>query len=505
MEKTGPGLARFFIAVIWLIAAMTVFSFGVLLDKMPLLVGVALIALAMGLLVYYSSLQSSIKLLFYYLGFEGFFKIMSNYNPVIHIGADIFALILVLKSVSHWRTTPGSGQRKKPPFLPLFCMHIAWFFITFTNPYALSLVSSIAGAKVYLTMMTLFFFGYYFVNNAREIRSYFVPWLVVAALQIWTSIYQGMIGPQSVLHMHPRYAVLLEKLSGYAFRPFGLTSLPGGPSVYLYMIAPIALYFIFNSRSVLARVLIAVHLPFLALALMLCQVRSAILKALVGGASFLGYNSFLSLRASPQKFARQILIGACAIGVIAICTPTLMGWVTDKYSDNSRAIERSLSLFNYDKVKDAREGALDRFFIYAKMVPLGAGLSRTGAAAGKFQTLIDNDKFFPRSFFTDNTFLAVLVDLGLPGLIIFILLVLALLIRGAKIVWTEPDPEYKSIAIAISASLGAIVIGTYGAEAILYNPEAAYFWFFAGVLMRIPEMSPAQRQTDKPLHSPQPF
>ena len=42
--------------------------------------------------------------------------------------------------------------------------------------------------------------------------------------------------------------------------------------------------------------------------------------------------------------------------------------------------------------------------------------------------------------------------------------------------------------IAILASLGSIIIGSYGAETILYNPEAGFFWFFSGVILKLPHL-----------------
>lgn len=57
--------------------------------------------------------------------------------------------------------------------------------------------------------------------------------------------------------------------------------------------------------------------------------------------------------------------------------------------------------------------------------------------------------------------------------------------RGAIAIARTMDPELRTLQAALICPLFACVLGLWGAEGILYNPEAAFFWFFSGALMRL--------------------
>lgn len=447
---------------------------------------VALACSAMG--IFLLSYERAMQLFFVYLGIEGFAKIMTGYNPVVHIGADLLVAALTARFVLSGILRGRLLTRRLPPLTALFVLHACWFLIATANPFALSLVASLAAAKMYITMPLLFFFGYYLSTSQRRIDGFIIPWLVVCLLQSSTSLYQAALGPRSVLGLHPLYAVQLNRFKGYAFRPFGLTSQPGGPAIYVYLVSPLLLYLFVRSRSTLLRLSLLILLGGSTLTLILCQVRSALLKGMVGLGAFLG--THYRAMARESRSSRRAVLGFVVIAglLLAVAIPTLIRQMSQGSADTQMAVERSMTLFDLSKSGSARSGAMERFLAYAAQAPLGAGLSRTGAAAGKFGEQIEANPFFRQGFFSDNFWVATVVDLGIPGTVLLTVLVLSILFLGARNCLRIQDPGLRVVNGALLCGLASVVLGFYGAEAILYNPEAAFFWFFSGAMLRIPEL-----------------
>ncbi len=425
-------------------------------------------------------LEASLFLVIVFIWFQGFLKIISNFHPFIHVGADITVIALLVKVLFQ-----NFGQKKKaPPLTWLFVLHFFWIFIVLFNPYSLGLIPSLAGSKIYISMFLLYFFGYYLTNSLKDVKKLFVLFAVLGAIQTFFTIYQGLRGPSSVLSLHPAYRIPLAKMGQYSFRPFGLTNLPGGPSVYIYMLLPILAYFIYYTRSHWMRFLAVALIPLVGVALFMCQIRSAIAKAVIAMVLFI---FSLSTSRLPISLSRRLmnLAGTATLGcLIAYAMISILGYSTDSYEDNARSIERSLTTFNLDSMSTARRGNLDRFIRYAGEVPLGAGFSRVGAAAGAFSDLQKTDPHFtPGHFFSDNLFILLVIEIGIPGMLIVTAMILCILYLGFRVWRTEVRPQILGPQMAILSSLAAIALGSYGAEGIVYNPESCFFWLFAGVMM----------------------
>lgn len=429
----------------------------------------------------------AIRIFFIYLGFEGLAKIVSGYHPIVHVGVDLLLVALVTKTLILIILKRTKKEFDFPPLTSLFFLHLIWFIITIANPYSLSLFASLAGAKVYVTMLLLFFFAFYLnENDMREVKIIMLIWVLVSVIHTVVGFYQAAIGPSSVTQIHPGYASALAKYEGRAFRPFGLTHVAGMPAIFIFLSTPFLIYFIISARSVILKVLYSMMIPAWFLMMFICQVRSALLKAIVGVGFFIGYFNYVSFfNMTKSSFKKMVLISVL-IATVAISMPVVLSKAEGNLPDAIRAIERTMTLFDYEKVAASRRNILDRFLTYLKMAPLGAGLSRTGAASGKFSNLIHSpDDPFGPVFFADNFWIATLVDLGIPGMLLLSLIIIFVLYRGLKYVRRIHPLDTQYLYIAILSSLFACAIGMYGAEAMLYNPEAAFFWYFSGCLIRI--------------------
>jgi len=446
------------------------------------LTALTLVVLAVFLLSVLLPIQKMFWVFFIYLGFEGMFKIFSDYNPFIHVSADIYMGLLFIKAITLSLTKSGKVG-KIPPLTGLFVLHIIWFVITFLNPYSLSLIASLAGMKMYASMLFLYFVGYAFTYTFKQARGYLTPWVLVVFLQSAFSLYQAYHGESSVTSLHPGYRFALAKYVGYAFRPFGFTALAGGPAVFIFLVNVFVIYLLFEVHQLKKQFFLLLLLIMSWITLFVCQVRSAIIKSMVGSAIYFFY--YIRDSYSRKKGGLKVLI---VPAVVVITLVYALNYISTTNDEMEMAMGRSFSAFDYGSVSSARVGILERMADIIKIAPFGAGMSRTGAAAGKFAQEIASDPYFKTGFFTDNFWLAVLVDLGIPGLLILTTLVFMILLKGFGSIRRFRIPQYRLLQIAILSCLCSSVFGFYGAESILYNPEAAFFWFFSGVMMKLPEL-----------------
>lgn len=423
---------------------------------------------------------------FLYIGFEGFLKIVSGYHPVIHVGSDILVIFLAFKII--FGTFSGQNRESifTPPLAILFLLHFSWVLITLFNPYSLGLIPSLAGAKVYVTMVLLYFFGYSQTKSLKDADDFLKPLMFVVLIHTIFGIYQGMVGEQSVLTLHPGYAKQLEKFQNFAFRPFGLTNVPGGPAVYLSFMFPVILYVLFTFRSYLIRAVYSLFLPAGIFLFLLCQVRASLIKMIIGCTMFFLGLIFYSSRNRNQMQYLLVLLTALTAATIYFL-PQFVNIYMEKDELNVTAVERSLTIFDVESISQARRGALGRFLNYAQAAPFGAGFSRIGGAAAKFTEQRTQDPFFGSDyFFADNFWVACIVELGIPGMLMITVLVACIWWSSWKVVLKLEEFKIKMLALSIFSAMTAMLIGLYGSEGILYNPDACFFWFFSGVLLKLP-------------------
>lgn len=439
-----------------------------------------------GYLITLLNTKHSVLVVLLFISFQGFFKVISNYHPIVHLGADLIMIVLVFKTILQIFFSKTEEKFTQPPLTVLFAIHFGWVAICFFNPYSIGFVPSLAGSKIYITMLLLYFFGFYVTRSLKDVHLFFRFFVVLASVHALAGFVQGFLGASSVLWIHPRYSVQLAKYAGQAFRPFGLTHVPGAPSVFIYTALPFFVYFILLSKSYLEKIILLIFMPIIGQTLLFCQVRSSIIKGLVAMLIFVGLFFTSRIRMGVEKKLYAFTLTGVAVLVILITMPIVMEMSIDSLNTNEAAIERSLSAFEYDKMSMARRDTWGRFINYVQVIPFGAGFSRVGASAGAFRVANAADPFFKdMPLFADNMFITFIIELGIPGLLAMTLLILLILSRGLTYWRQENRQPLIGAQIAITSSLVAIFIGSYGSEGIVYNPESAFFWFFAGVLMKL--------------------
>ena len=446
--------------------------------------------IAMGLLgslILFVSYETTLILLFIFCAYENFLKVLTNYNPAVHVGADLLVGTLVLRTIGSAILKRGAIERPLPPFTWVIGLHFLWFFIAMSNPTSISIVASMAASKMFVNFVLLYFYGYYLVRRAEDVPKYFAVWVLTTCVHIGFSLYQVGLGVGSVAMFGPQFVARQKLLLGdHAFRPYGLSGAPGSPAVFIHLTIAYFTYFALAARTVWVRwIAIALMAPAVT-TLVACQMRASIFKSLVATSLF-GALLILGAKISGKIIIRRIATFAAVAAAIAIfAVPVLIKKTIGQNTEGERMMDRSMSLFDSKTLQESRSHLYDLFLSHLIRAPLGQGMSRTGAAGGTFVKDDPYQALAPAGgYFSDNFFVAVVIELGAPGVILLSIIVFGILLLSARSLFHITDAGTFAVQAALLSALFALVTGFKGAECILYNPEAAFFWFFAGCAMRI--------------------
>ena len=476
-------LTHFFVYTLFGVSVL-ICGFGPLLGIQLLFYFSFLAFFAAILGVFLLPLNGAIGMIFYLLTFSGFFKLSSGHHPILYGATDLGVIALTLKLLLQKR--PEKCALKsflKVPLFYFFLLHFFFYFSQFFNPYSLGVIPSLLTAKVYVTMYFLYFIGYRATKTNSDFQYFVQLSFLMLFSQLFSSFLQLAQGPESVLFYGERVETALKWLS--TFRPYGFTSTPGAPAVFCSMIIPFLTMTILNEKR---KTLWIAHLCLGALVwliLIYCQIRAHQIRAFVG--------QFIVL---SLIFYRERKLAARSLFVLS--TPFLMAGLTllaqlnhsgpqaptamsTSSLNHEVVVSRFMSFGQPQELLNARRGTLERLKTLLNEYPFGAGLGRTGAASGALKPYIAARPLPPpyqNGIFADQFWIASTGDLGILGSLNLTLIFLMILTIGFFKIGNPP-------VLAIWASLFGILIGIFTAEGVLYNPEAAFFWFFSGVMLKL--------------------
>ncbi|MBI3558088.1 MAG: hypothetical protein HY074_17630 [Deltaproteobacteria bacterium] len=441
-----------------------------------------------------------------YLSIEGALKINSNYNPIVHVGGDLLLMVLLIRSFLD-RRSGGFAKYPHTPFFKVIAIFSIWLFLQFVNPFGLGLAPSIAGSKLYLSMIFFAFLIFHHLER-KHIDALFLCVVVLATVQAVLASVEYLYGQSFVLALHSRYKTIAgARFVGSLYRPFGTSAVPGGPSVWIFLTSPMAMYLLIKPNGSLVKMIFA-GLFFAASipALFFCQVRTAMVIFAVGAVAVGGFPG----QGFKKRMGRMSLILAVAAIVLfpkveafflapdvadvpvsalknAAAAPTQATGGNGKAGEISSAqmeklTERFGSLGKKGTFTSARSGALDAMIELGQQTIFGIGLSRVGAASALWAARIASDPLFGLKWsFGDNLYRTIFTELGLPGLVAWLTmigLILSFLVR------TSLDSTLKVDHFLLWTCAMAVVLlllGGWGSEGILYTPVSTIFWLYIAV------------------------
>lgn len=473
VQKRAAVYITFYILILLFGIFVSNFLFSLSIKKL------AFIPISLAALVFLSkNWERSIMLFFCYLSIEGLLKMITNYHPIVHIGADILLLLICL---NWFFTTVVIGFReakfrKAPLTLPII-FFILWILIEIANPYAISLYASVASFKIHITMIPFYFFAYSIINSKEQIMKYWNLFLGICFMVCTFAIVEYILGPKSLTWMSSTYVQKTVRFHGFLYRPFSTTVVPGGGAIFAHIAAPFAASALFFKNSAFKRIFIPLLLFFVTITLFISQVRQLFLASLI-----VLIISFILMRRHLSKMLFNIII----ISIIG-----LFGFqiAIDYAMKQAVIVERFTTLLSVETYKTARVGGMEKMLSAAVNYPFGAGMSRTGSAATKFKEDIEKGKeVSPLLGAVDNYFAVMMIETGIPGTALITFIFLYFIVKGFQIQKSMKDKELKVIAVAIFAFMVSLFIISFGSQPITANPYQSLFWFLGGLLLKLPKI-----------------
>ena len=431
---------------------------------------------------------------FAYLFFDGAFKINSNYNPIVHIGQDLLLGVLLLRSIFD-QASGTIWKFQKTPYFKFVCLFLIWIGLQYLNPFGLGFLPSLAGTKIYVSMIFFFFLAYHHLSR-EDFQGLFVWLLFLITLQSIICIVEFLYGQEWVLNLHPRYkSTAGTRFVGVFYRPFGTTSVPGGPAVWISMGAPIAAYLLLKAKAkVFPIVLSILFLVSAAPALTFCQVRTAMVF-FAGTALAVAFFPGKDFRIRIARLGMILAAGAVVLspyisremggGFAGIQGSLLVNLMPAGAQINPMQVailkNRLETLGSAETYTKARTGALGDMFELSQYTIFGIGLSRVGAASAPWQDLIKKDPHFGlRWAFSDNLYKAIFTELGILGLFSWLLMVGAIVFALFKGSFRHLERD-QFLMWTCGVGALSLLVGGIGNEGILYAPVSCFFWTFLAV------------------------
>jgi hypothetical protein len=460
------------------------------------------LAASLGLgICFFFPIQYSIFAYFVFLFLEGALKINSNYNPLAQLGGDILIAVLSLRSFLD-RSSGGISKIARTPYFKLIVIFWVWVFLQYLNPFGLGLLPSIAGLKIYVTMTFFFFLCYHHLD--RENFDALLLFLVLLGIgECAATINEYLRGQEWIFSIHPRYRTVAGlRFIGPQFRPFGTTAIPGAPAVFISILAPVATYLLIKPGKGLVTALICATFLLLGMpALILCQIRTSMVLFAIGAA-------LVAIFPGQGLRQRYMRVAACLGVVISIVIPPLQVILSDNVSPETAnkvvastlasqgikmkagqirtVLGRLTTLSKRNSYSGARDGALAAMLRLAKTTVFGIGLSRAGAASSPWESRIAADPYFGKEWsFADNLYRYIFVELGLPGLIAWLLMAGAMTARLFKLALSKHSEDAKDgqhfLSWMCGISVFLLLLSGFGSEGVLYTPVSAFFWLFLAI------------------------
>lgn len=431
-----------------------------------------------------SPIRTSIYFYFAYLLFDGALKINSNYNPVVHVAQDLLIIVLMARSCYEGGAEGGFDKFFKTPHAGMCMVLIGWIVFQYVNPFGLGLLPSIAGTKIYVSMLCLYFLIYHHVS--RSDIPVLLRWLfVLGMLEGAIAVCEYLYGQEFLMGLHPRYRdMILRNFSGVFYRPFGTTAIPGAPAIWVMLVAPIAGYRLLKSKE--SKALTFLFLFVAVPTLIFCQVRTAMIGSVVG---FL-----LTFLYPTGKTALRLILGVGSIAIGAACFSAYVDFSANtahssQYSgaealsaaQRNILLERAMTLGNLNTYKTARSGSWNGLIQLSQKTWLGIGLSRVGASSEPWVGRIQSDPYFGVEWsFADNLFRAIFTELGIFGLLAWVLCIGGMIMTLFKNSFGPPSRD-RALIWMCACFATIVVISGFGTEGIIYNPISGFFWAYLAI------------------------
>jgi hypothetical protein len=445
--------------------------------------------------------RRGLYLLVWWILFEDFVRKYLGNNMGIYFAKDFLALALYL-SFFRARMAKKIDKFKIPFLVPLLIFF--WFcVIQIFNPASTSIYYGILGLKINFLYVPLIYVGYSFVESETDLRRFLTYVCVLIIIVAALGLAQAIIGPT---FLNPRYiqedirdlstAYRAAPISGLtAYRPTSVFVSTGRFQDFLMVSWIITLGFggYLLLRTKRSRTIAFTAVGVVASASIMSASRGvfmwnagATLVMIAGflwGAPWRQREAIRVLRAIQRT---SLLIGLSLMLLLTIF-PNELGSRIAIYSETLMPDSPASELINRTQNYPLKQ--LGYAFDHPRW-PYGYGL---GTCTLGTQYVIRIMHAQPMSIGVENGFGNMLVELGIVGLILWILLIIAIVVSAWKVVLVLRGTPWFPLAFSICLYAILLLFPMMFAGNSPYQDYVlnANLWLFLGILFRLGQMPKA--------------
>lgn len=418
-----------------------------------------------------------LALLLLYLGLaDGYLKLRTGVAAATLV-RDVLLYAIVLGVLL--RATVRGTRLEAPPLVGWIVLIVAVVGVQLANPANDSVRVALAGLRPHLEFVPLFFLAYWTLRDTRALRVFLLILLSVGAINGVVTYAQSRLTPEQLATWGPGYKeevfgqgsfkdasrVYYDSRDKSRVRPPGLGADAGFAGRLGILAIPAGLALLVLPSRLRRRALIAALLGLTVLGVANAQTRTGILASVL---VVVGYAALASV--SRRWWAMMLGVGGVVVVAATVGVLLTSGTGTGTF-DRYRG-DRALGPDQIAK-STQEERPLSVARDYLTKYPLGAGIGRSGPAAGfGGQTAQFNSE-------TEFTYLE--TEVGIPGLIAFLsfqLFLVGLLVSRLRRV---RDEHARTMLAAVGAPLIALLPLWFVTTTTANTPFSPFIWFAAGV------------------------
>jgi hypothetical protein len=485
--------------VVFAIAAYTLAQY-VIQGDIPGLAYVALLCMGGAFVVaMLNNWRRGIYFFFTWLVFEDLARKFLGNNMAIYFAKDfLLAVVYISFFIAYRRKTV---KTIRPPFaVPLLCF--VWFgILQVFNPASTTLVYGILGVKLFYLYIPLFFVGYALLDSELELRRFFKVNAFLILIITLIGITQSIVGPSFLNPSRP--AEEIRELS-QLYRTSPITGLVSyrAPSVFVsagrytnFLLIAWSLmlaytgYLLLRHRRGRNLAFIAVAITYAAI--LLSGSRGAFLwsggTAIVTAVAFIWgapwrQREVLRVFRTVQRAALGV---ALAVVVLFFVFPDALMARLAIYSETltpgSSSSELQFRTWDYPLRNFLGAFSYERW-------PYGYGIG-TSSLGVQYVAKIFHEK--PMGVGVESGFGALVVEMGIGGLILWLIMSIAILVSGWRVVKKLKGSPWFPVAFVIFFYSLVLLIPMTFTSMVAYQDFVinAYFWLLLGILFRLPSVA----------------
>jgi O-antigen ligase len=418
--------------------------------------------------------EVTLAVLLLYLGLlDGVVKLASG-STVATLGRDLLLYAITFGALV--RMTLRRTPLTLPPFTGIVLAWVAVCVMQVANPADVSIAHAVASLRQHLEFVPLFFFGYFVLRSEQRVTGLLVLLLIIGAANGLADLLQTRLTPDQLATWGPGYARLENgsALTGVArvfyaggqarVRPPGLGGEDGFGGLVGLIALPGAIALLSSGwRTAKLGWLLIPATGLTIVGIVTSQTKLALLG------SILSVFVFLALTLTSRRGLTALLLTA----VVGVAGYFIVSSFVSSSANRYSGIAPSKVLHT---VATSRQSSLATIPAYIVDYPLGAGLGSVGPATSAFggsaaAKLLNGE--------TEFTFL--LVETGIPGLVIMLAFVIATL-RAGLALRLVVDPGLQRCLMGLTAVLILLFV-SWTIEAVTSDsPTSPFLWLAGGCL-----------------------